>query len=137
MLTKTAAVDLVKFSLLGVALAGCGSKDDCEAIPSGEGRVEVGFWDNSDCSGDPIITNSFPTEPDADCYCWPGNSGENSADSYSCNDGDGSFTYVQYNDLECGASDDSPTEKTIYTTDCTQDIPPTLYSRILDYSACE
>ncbi len=127
-----------KLAMVGwLCLAGCGAKDDCDAIPEGEGRVQVSFWDNSDCSGDPIITNSFPVESDAECYCWPGNSGENSADSFSCNDGDGSFTYVQYNSLECGADDDSPTSKTIYTSDCTQDIPPTLYSRILDYSACE
>ena len=120
-----------------VMATACGSKGECEAIPEGEGRVQVGFWENADCSGEPMITNSFPIEPDADCYCWPGNSGENSADSFSCNDGDGSFTYVQYNTLECGVGDDTPTTKTVYTDECKQDIPPTVYARILDYTACE
>ena len=120
-------------------LLACGEADDgaCDVVPEGEGRVTVGFWETEDCSGEPVTTNSFPIEPDADCYCWPGHSGENSADSFSCNDGDGSFTYTQYGSLECGAGDDSPTEKTVYTTSCEQDMPPTLYAMILDYSACE
>lgn len=111
--------------------------DACEAIESGEGRVSIGFWTTADCSGDPVAVNSFPIDGDASCYCWPGNSGENSADTFSCNDGDGSFTYTQYGSLTCGEGDDTPTEKTSYTTRCEQDIPPTLYSMIVDYAACE
>jgi hypothetical protein len=113
------------------------STDECPVIVEGEDRVVIGFWETDDCSGDPMITNSFPIDPVAECYCWPGNSGENSADSSNCNDGDGSFTYTQYGSLDCGESDDSPTQKTMYTDSCTQDIPPTIYSMIIDYSACE
>ena len=111
------------------------SDDECPVITEGEGRIVVGFWDNDDCSGDPLTTNSFPVDAVADCYCWPGNSGENSADTFTCND-DGSFTYTQYGSLDCGISDDTPTEKTVYTNICTEDIPPTLSSMIIDATAC-
>ena len=124
--------------LLALTLPGCeGEPGECEAIEAEEGRVPVGFWETEDCSGEPLITNSFPIEADAPCYCWPGNSGENSADSFSCDPDAESFTYVQYNSLDCGEGDDTPTTKTVYTTTCKQDIPPTLYAMILDYSACE
>ena len=122
-------------ALLALAACGADPAGECESIPEGTDRVVVGFWSNDDCSGEPMITNSFPVDPAAECYCWPGNSGENSADSFTCND-DGSFTYVQYNSLTCGAGDDSPTTKTVYTTECTEDIPPTLRSMILDDTAC-
>lgn len=122
---------------LAVLLLACGTETgECEAIEEAEGRVTVGFWETDDCSGEPLITNSFPVETDAPCYCWPGNSGENSADSFSCDTDEGSFTYVQYGSLECGDGDDTPTVKTVYTKTCTQDIPPTLYAMILDDSAC-
>ena len=108
----------------------------CDVIQSGAGRVIIGFWTTSDCSGDPVNTNSFPVEPTADCYCWPGHSGENSAQAFSCNGGDGSFSYDQYVSLDCATSGATATTKTSWSTACEQDIPPTLYSRILDYSAC-
>lgn len=132
----------VLVGLLGalVACKGSVSADDtgsCEVTQSGEDRVVIGFWDNADCSGEPVNTNSFPVDPDAGCYCWPGQSGENSAQVFSCNDGDGSFTYDQHASLDCEVSDPSATTKTSYTTRCEQDIPPTLYSKITDYSACE
>ena len=118
-------------------LSACGAESGtCEVIDSGTDRVVVGFWERDDCSGDPVATNSFPVDASADCYCWPGNSGENSADTFTCN-ADGSFTYTQYGSLDCGLSDDSPTPKTVYTTDCQQDIPPTIYAMILDNSACQ
>ena len=99
--------------------------------------VVVGFWNNDPtCSGDPMITNSFPVSEEAGCYCWPGASGENSADSYACDPTAGSFTYTQYNSLTCGEGDDTPTEKTTYLDQCTQDIPQNLYSKIVDYGAC-
>ena len=126
--------------LVGLAVfePGCdGEAGACEAIESGGGRITVGFWDNDDCSGEPLITNSFPVDPDAPCYCWPGSSGENSADGFSCDPGGESFTYVQYNSLTCGDGDDTPTTKVVYTTACTQDIPPTLSAMVLDDSACE
>lgn len=123
------------FSLM--SLGGCRDDGECDAIAEGDGRVVVGFWDNDDCSGDPIITNSFPVLSDAPCYCWPGNSGENSADTYACDPDNDAFTYVQYNSLDCGSGDDSPTSKTVYSTTCTEDIPPTLHAMIIDYAACE
>ena len=83
------------------------------------------------------MTNAFPVTPDAGCYCWPGSSGENSADRFSCNREQRSFTYTQYGSLTCGEDDNTPTEKTVYTERCEQDIPPTLYSRIINFEACE
>jgi hypothetical protein len=117
-------------------LLACGSSDGtCEVIESGEDRIVVGFWETDDCSGETVATNSFPVSESADCYCWPGSSGENSADTFTCN-GDGSFTYTQYGSLDCGLSDDTPTEKTVYSTECRQDIPPTIYAMVLDDAAC-
>ena len=123
------------FLFFGFLLA-CDGNEECPVIIEGEDRIVVGFWENDDCSGEPVTTNSFPINSSAECYCWPGHSGENSADSFTCND-DGSFTYTQYGSLDCGVSDDTPTSKTVYTTDCTEDTPPTLSSMIVDYSACE
>lgn len=134
----TVPLAIVGLALALLSISGCSDESgDCSVIQSGEGRVVVGFWNTVDCSGDPIATNSFPIDPVAECYCWPGNSGENSADTFTCNGGDGSFTYTQYNSLTCGTDDNTPTEKTLYTTACEQDIPATIYSKILDYSACE
>ena len=63
-----------------------GDDGSCEPNPTDPSRfVVVGFWNNDpDCTGEPMITNSFPVTADAGCYCWPGNSGSNSADSFSC-----------------------------------------------------
>ena len=123
----------------GAATAGSAdaSTGECAVITSGAGRVVIGFWTTADCSGDPVSTNSYPVEAGAPCYCWPGHSGENSADTFSCNGGDGSFTYTQYGSLTCGAGDNTPVTKTSFTTRCEKDIPPTLSSRIIDYTACE
>ena len=99
--------------------------------------VIVGFWNGDPtCSGDPIKTNAFPVGSDDPCYCWPGNSGMNSADNFMCDPQAGSFTYTQYNSLTCGAGDDTPTEKTTFLDSCTQDIPMNLYSKIVDFGAC-
>jgi hypothetical protein len=99
--------------------------------------VIVGFWNNDPtCAGDPMITNAFPVSDTAGCYCWPGNSGKNSADSFSCDPENESFTYTQYNSLTCGEGDDTPTVKTSYTDGCEQDFPENLYAKIVDYGAC-
>ena len=125
-----------QLAVVMLVLSACGSEPGtCEVIETGADRVVVGFWKTTDCSGDPVATNSFPVDPDAGCYCWPGSSGENSADAFACND-DGSFTYTQYGSLDCGVSDNSPTEKTVYTDRCEQDTPPTLYAMIIDGDAC-
>ena len=119
-------------------LMSCEDKmEECPVIAEEEGRLLVGFWENDDCSGDPVTTNSFPISSSAECYCWPGNSGENSADDFSCNADEESFTYTQYGSLDCGVSDNTPTTKTVYTNTCTEDIPPTLHAMILDYSPCQ
>ena len=128
--------------LLGlvVCMAACDSsskEEECPVNPEDpEQYIIVGFWDVDDCSGDPIAINSFPVDNTAECYCWPGNSGENSADSFSCDPDSQSFTYTQYGSLTCGEDDNTPTSKTVYTDRCEQDIPPTLYSQIIDYGAC-
>ena len=97
----------------------------------------VGFWKSSDCSGEPIKTNSFPINSTAGCYCWPGNSGENSADSFTCDPGAKTVTIVQYNSLTCGEGDDTPTPKTFHLNECKQDMPPTLYARVVDMGPCK
>lgn len=108
---------------------------ECELNPEDPAYVQIGFWMNSDCSGEPIKINSFPVEADAPCYCWPGNSGENSAIDFSCDPDAQSFTYTQYTTLTCGGGNGGVV-KTSYTDKCEQDIPPTLYSKIVDYGAC-
>ena len=115
----------------------CDSNEDCPVNPEYPSKyVIVGFWSNTDCSGDPVAVNSFPVKATEGCYCWPGNSGENSADQFSCNPDQQSFTYTQYGSLTCGADDNTPTQKTVYMDQCKQDIPPTLYSKIINYGAC-
>ena len=84
-----------------------------------------------------MIENAFPVVQDAPCYCWPGNSGENSADTFSCDTEAMTFTYTQYNTLTCGEGDNTPTVKTIYSDKCEQDIPENLYSKIIDFGACD
>ena len=115
----------------------CDSSEDCPVNPEDPSKyVIVGFWSTTDCSGDPIAINSFPVEATVDCYCWPGNSGENSADQFSCNPDKQSFTYTQYGSLTCGEDDPTPTQKTVYMDQCKQDIPATIYSKIINYGAC-
>ena len=48
------------FALLVPLLVACGDDGECPVITEGEGRVVVGFWENDDCSGEPVTTNSFP-----------------------------------------------------------------------------
>ncbi len=137
-LVRRSVSPLILLALVGVViLAGC-SDDDCELNPDDPTQyVVVGFWSSADCSGDPVATNAFPVESTAPCYCWPGHSGENSADTFMCDPANRTFTYTQYGSLTCGEDDDTPTVKTVYSDQCKQDIPPTLYAKILDYGACE
>lgn len=138
-------------AVFGACTANTGADDSSSVTDSSETAEEtcspnatdpsqyviVGFWNNDPtCSGEPMITNAFPVSASAGCYCWPGNSGENSADTFSCDPSNNSFTYTQYNTLTCGVGDDTPTAKTSYTDRCEQDIPGNLYSKIVDYGAC-
>lgn len=120
---------------VGVAV-GCSSEDDgCDKHAADATRyVLVGFWKTTDCSGDPIETNAFEVKADAPCYCWPGGSGENSAHKFSCDVDAKSFTYTQHTTLTCSGGNSNV--KTVYTDKCVQDVPPTLYAKILDFSAC-
>lgn len=128
--------------LLGLALLcaawSCSDSDDSgctvHALDATQ-YVIVGFWTTSDCSGEPVAQNAFPVAKDAPCYCWPGHSGENSADTFVCDAAAKTFTYTQFNSLTCGAGDTTPTVKTV-TMDCKQDIPPTLSTRIVNFGAC-
>lgn len=139
MFYKVSALISISLSLFVcvTTFSSCDSSEDCPVNPEDPSKyVIVGFWSTDDCSGDPIATNSFPVEPTAECYCWPGNSGENSAEDFRCNPDEQSFTYTQYGSLTCGADDPTPTEKTVYMDQCKQDIPPTIYAKIIDYGAC-
>lgn len=128
---------IIAVSLLAIATAlGCGSSagtDSCPVNAPSSKFVQIGFWKTTDCSGTPISTNNFPVDPAAPCYCWPGHSGENSANSFKCDKAASSFTYSQYQNLTCGTV---ATVKTSYTTKCQQDVPPTLYAKIIDFTAC-
>ena len=101
-----------------------------------ERYVTVGFWADPTCSGPPTNTNRFPVHyGDTQCYSWPGRSGENSASRFAC--GDGTFSYMQWTTLTCsGGQNPTGTRKTTPLTGCTQDIPPTLYARVVDFSGC-
>ncbi len=130
-------------ALLGVALLclGCGASSQVapsqSPIPTGTERyVTIGFWTDPTCSGAPASTNQFPVHyEDTQCYSWPGRSGENSASRFTC--GPTSFSYTQWTTLTCaGGQNPAGTRKTTTLTECTQDVPPTLYARIIDFSGC-
>ena len=129
------------YSLLALFLAayavGCSSDEGgCDKNAEDPARyVTVGFWKTTDCSGAPISTNFFPVTSDAPCYCWPGSSGDNSAFKFSCDVSAKSFTYTQHTTLTCNGGNTNT--KTVYTDQCVQDVPPTLYAKILNYQACE
>jgi hypothetical protein len=125
--------------------AGCSAGNDgsstagtapTPAAADGERYVTVGFWTDPTCSGPPANTNRFPVHyGDRQCYTWPGRSGENSASRFSC--GPDSFSYTQWTTLTCsGGQNPSGTRKTSPLSGCAQDVPPTLYSRVVDFSGC-
>ena len=131
--------------LIAVVLVGvnCGassqvspSQTPVSAPTGGERYVTIGFWTDPTCSGAPASTNQFPGHyGDTQCYSWPGRSGENSASRFTC--GRDSFSYTQWTTLTCsGGQNPAGTRKTNTLTDCTQDVPPTLYARIIDFSGC-
>jgi len=127
--------------LFFVTMNGCSSDDSssCPKNPDDASKyVIVGFWKTKDCSGDPIQTNAFPVDNSAGCYCWPGNSGKNSAKAFSCDAKANSFTYTQFTNLTCEPnSTSSGRVKTSYTDKCVQDYPPVLYAKITNFSACK
>jgi hypothetical protein len=136
-------------ALLAVAAAGCGGSGGGSVSPSaptatvsptpagGERYVTIAFWSNSTCSGEPASTHRFPVHyGDTQCYSWPGRSGENSASRFSC--GSDTFSYTQWTTLTCsGGQVPAGTRKTTGVTGCTQDVPPTLYARMSDFSGCQ
>ena len=99
--------------------------------------VTISFWRTNDCSGEPVASNSFPVDYASErCYSWPGRSGTNSATRFIC--GANSFTYTQWTTLTCSGGRNPPgMMKTNYSDQCTQDVPPTLYAKITDFSGCE
>lgn len=101
-----------------------------------ERYVTVGFWTDPLCRGEPVSTNRFPVHyGDSQCYAWPGRSGENSASRFSC--GRDSFSYTQWTTLTCtGGQNPNGTRKTSTLVDCVQDVPPTLFARIVEFSGC-
>ena len=108
-----------------------------ETSTGSERYVTVGFWNDPACGGAPVSQNRFPVHyGDTQCYSWPGRSGTNSATRFECSP-DG-FSYTQWTTLTCsGGQNPAGTRKTSNMTDCTQDFPPTLYARVLDFSGCQ
>ena len=130
------AIITITITTLGLAAA-CSSTDDSDCSKNADDAtryVTVGFWTTTDCSGTPISTNAFPVASDAPCYCWPGHSGENSAFQFSCDTTANAFTYKQHTTLTCSGGNSNT--KTVYTDKCVQDVPPTLYAKIIDFQAC-
>ena len=101
-----------------------------------ERYVTIAFWNDPNCGGEPVSTNRFPVHyGDTQCYSWPGRSGENSASRFSC--GADSFSYTQWTTLTCsGGQVPAGTRKMTGLAGCTQDVPPTLYARVVDSSGC-
>ena len=135
--------------MLGLALvcACCGGSTGGTVSPSAptatafptaatERYVTIAFWNDPNCAGEPASTNRFPVHfGDTQCYTWPGRSGENSASRFSC--GTDSFSYTQWTTFTCsGGQVPAGTRKTTTLTGCTQDVPPTLYARVVDFSGC-
>jgi len=134
--------------VLAVTVAGCGGSSGVPLSPSaptatpappaagGERYVTVAFWNDPACAGEPANSNRFPVHfGDTQCYTWPGRSGENSASRFAC--GSDSFSYTQWTTLTCsGGQVPAGTRKTTTLTGCTQDVPPTLYARVIDFSGC-
>lgn len=115
------------------------------------GAVQLAFYANTgggsegdDCpvscdDGSIIKEQWYAVEDDTanpSCYQWPGNSGENSMISGTCHvdTNDQSFTYDQFTTCTCEGNANS---KTVHTDRCVVDTPPTLCSKIIDYSGCE
>ena len=130
-------------AIVGIAVlfVGCSASPQMTpsqtAVTTGlERYVTIGFWTDSTCSGAPASTHQFPVHfGDAQCYSWPGRSGENSASRFAC--GPSSFSYTQWTTLTCsGGQNPAGTRKTNTLTNCTQDVPPTLHARIIDFSGC-
>ena len=126
---------------LAVMCVGCGASTQVgpsqSSMPTGGERyVTIGFWTDSTCSGAPASTNRFPVHyGGTQCYSWPGRSGANSASRFAC--GPNSFSYTQWTTLTCsGGQNPGGTRKTDTLTDCTQDVPPTLFARIIEFSGC-
>lgn len=105
-------------------------------LSGAERYVTLGFWNDPTCSGEPVAQRRMPAHyGDSQCFSWPGRSGTNSATNFIC--GNDSFAYTQWTTLTCsGGQQPEGTRKVAHTTGCTQDFPPTLYSRVLDFSGC-
>ena len=132
-----------------LVLSGCSSSSTNQPVVSnsdqsstytvlseGEPVVTVGIWETDDCSGEPIGTITFPVDyADQQCYTWAGSSGENSATNFSC--GENSFSYTQWTSLTCSSGQrPDGNNKNVYTNQCQQDLPPTIYSQIIEFSGC-
>ena len=111
----------------------------CTEPTSNPYRVGVSTWKTSDCSRDPIAINYFSLTNDLanTCDCWPGSSGENSGSRYQCSTSSEEFTMTQWTAFQCqGGVLPEGKVKTFSTTECRQDTPPSLYTRISYYDGC-
>jgi hypothetical protein len=116
--------------------AAAASPAPATSLSGAEAYVTLGFWNDPACSGEPVAQRRMPVHyGDSQCFSWPGRSGTNSATNFVC--GADSFAYTQWTTLTCsGGERPEGTRKVSHTTGCTQDFPPTLYSRVLDFSGC-
>jgi hypothetical protein len=117
-------------------VAAAASPSPATSLSGPERYVTLGFWNDPTCSGEPVAQRRMPVHyGDSQCFSWPGRSGTNSATNFVC--GGDSFAYTQWTTLTCsGGQQPEGTRKVSHTTGCTQDFPPTLYSRVLDFSGC-
>ncbi|WP_444996611.1 multicopper oxidase family protein [Aliikangiella sp. IMCC44359] len=116
-------------------------------VPPGKGKlIVVGFWQqtkdsstqetDNPCAGEPHFKIAFPVEYGNDkCYAWKhwdinGKAHENSASRFHCKNG--KLEYTQWTTYTCsGGINSKGTIKEASITQCKQDIPPELYSKLL------
>eukprot|EP00484_Ammonia_sp_Unknown_P027547 CAMPEP_0197034768 /NCGR_PEP_ID=MMETSP1384-20130603/12756_1 /TAXON_ID=29189 /ORGANISM="Ammonia sp." /LENGTH=191 /DNA_ID=CAMNT_0042464723 /DNA_START=12 /DNA_END=584 /DNA_ORIENTATION=+ len=119
-----------------------------DAPTDGTNAVQISFFSNpdggelgDDCPFDctaatPIKTSWYAIDQgDQHCYQWPGNSGQNSMNSGTCNTTLSSFTYNQWTNCECSGTPGAI--KTVYTSKCTVDIPSSICQMLTDNTACD
>ena len=99
--------------------------------------VKINFFKTTDCSGAPIRSIYFPINySTTKCFSWTGHSGENSAKNFQCDVANNKFVYTQWAAFDCqGGQNPQGTLKDASNT-CKQDIPPTLYGILGDFTCC-
>jgi hypothetical protein len=112
---------------------------------SGERAVKLAFYKNdlggkegdvcpSSCFGNPIMEQWYAiAEDDNQCFQWPGHTAAISFVGGVCSLDSSSFMYDQWDNCGCSGT---VYPKEVFVEKCVVDNPPTICSRILDFSTC-